>query len=95
MDKLLIPKELLGLDDVDILESILTSSGEIIIKVISTKEEILCRRCGKRCEAHGKGEPLKLRHLSILGRKTYVELIPPRGICNHCEFRPTTTQALS
>ena len=95
MDKLLIPKELLGLDDVDILESILTSSGEIIIKVISTKEEILCRRCGKRCEAHGKGEPLKLRHLSILGRETYVELIPPRGICKHCEFRPTTTQDLS
>lgn len=95
MEKLLIPKELLGLDNVDILESSLTSSGEIIIKVISTKEEVLCRRCGKRCEAHGKGEPLKLRHLPILGCETYVELTPPRGICKHCEFRPTTTQVLS
>jgi transposase len=95
MNKLLIPKELLGLNDVDILESILTSNGEIIIKVTSTKEDILCRRCGKRCEAHGKGEPLKLRHLPILGHETYIELIPPRGICKHCEFRPTTTQTLS
>jgi transposase len=98
MDKsqsLSIPKELLGLDDVEILGAKITSSGDIIISVVSIKKEILCHKCNKPCDAHGKGTTIRLRHLSILGRKTYIELTPPRGICKNCDQNPTTTQTLS
>ena len=59
----------------------LTSDNTIVIKVESTKTEILCHKCGEICESHGKGTTIKLRQLPILGRKTYIELTPPRGIC--------------
>jgi len=90
-----IPEELLNLEDIEIVESILTSQNEIIIKVNSTKKEILCHKCGSVCEAHGKGTKIRLRHLPILGYKTYIELTPPRGICKKCDNRTTTTQTLS
>jgi len=90
-----IPKELLGLKDIEIVESKLTSQNEIIIRVSSTKKEIPYHRCGKPCDPYGKGTTIKLRHLPILGRKTYVEITPPRGICKKCDGRVTTTQILS
>ena len=36
-----------------------------------------------------------MRHLPILGRKTFIELTPPRGICKKCDTKTTTTQTLS
>lgn len=90
-----IPKELLNLENVKIIESKLTSDNTIVIKVESTKKEISCHRCGEICESHGKGTTIKLRHLSILGRKAYIELTPPRGICRKCNKKITTTQTLS
>jgi transposase len=89
-----IPKKLLGLEDIEIVESFLNSENEIIIRVVSTKKEIPCHKCGQPCDAHGKGNPMKLRHLPILGHKTYIELTPPRGICKSCD-NTTTTQTLS
>ena len=80
-----IPEELLNLEDIKIIESKLTSDNTIVIKVESTKKEILCHQCGGICESHGKGTTIKLRHLPILGRKTYIELTPPRGICRKCD----------
>jgi len=93
LKSLTIPEELLNLKDVKIIESIVTRENEIIIRVQSTKKEIPCHRCSDMCTAHGKGTPMKLRHLSILGRKTYIELTPLRGICKKCDT--TTTQTLS
>jgi len=93
--QLLIPKELLGLSDVEIEEVKVTRDNEIIIKVRSTKTEINCHRCGGLTKPYGKGTPLKLRHLPILGKKTFIEITPPRGICPHCDNNPTTTQTLS
>lgn len=90
---LTIPEELLALEDIVIIESMLTSNNEIIISVKSTKKEIPCHRCGALCDAHGRGTPTKLRHLPILGHKTYIEMTPPRGICKKCDT--TTTQTLS
>jgi transposase len=33
-----------------------------------------------------------LRHLPILGKKTFIEITSPRGRCPHCEDNPTSTQ---
>jgi len=90
-----ITAELLGLTDIEITAIKHSSNNEIIIEAMSTKKEILCHKCGKQCNIHGKGQKLKLRHLPILGKKTFIEITPPRGICPHCDDNPTTTQTLS
>jgi len=71
-----IPVEILKLSDVIITESYLRNDKEIIIKVESTKKETPCRECGEPCEAHGYDRPMELRHLPILGYKTYIQLTP-------------------
>ncbi len=58
--------ELLNLDDIEIIDTILTSDNTIIIRVQSTKAEIPCQVCSRLTKPHGKGRTLKLRYLSIL-----------------------------
>ena len=53
---LTITPELLGLEDIEIIGTKLTSSGEIIIQVKSTKETINCHCCGKPTKAYGHGQ---------------------------------------
>jgi len=66
----------------------------ITFVVKSIRETILCRECGKPTRSHGLGRPLHLRHLSLLGKETYVEITPRRGRCDHCDGGPTTTEKL-
>lgn len=86
-----IPAEILNLSNVKVVESYLRNSQEIVIKVESTKKETPCRVCGKPCEAHGYDRPMELRHLPILGYKTYIQITPKRGVCKECNDKPTTT----
>lgn len=90
-----IPVELLGLENIEIIEVKMGRDDEIFIKVKSTKDEIPCRQCGKPTKVHGMGRTLKIRHLPILGKKTFIEITPMRGICDQCDDRPSTTQTLS
>ena len=91
----LLISKLLELSDVEIENVAINTSNEIIIKVKSTKAEITCHRCGAMTKPYGKGRPLRLRHLPMLGKKTFIEITPPRGICKNCDNNPTTTQTLS
>jgi transposase len=90
-----IPTEALDLPDVEIISSALTRDNEIVISVESTKKEIPCHQCGCLTAPHGKGRTVRLRHLPILGKKTYIEITPLRGICPYCSKSPTTTQQAS
>jgi len=85
-------EEALTLPNIKIEEVKVDREGNFIIRVKSTKEETICRICGKPTEPYGKGQIKRLRHLPILGRKTYIEIQPPRGICRNCNNHPTTTQ---
>jgi len=87
-----LPVSILGLCDVEIVTVQIDSQNQFIFKVKSTKAEILCRLCGKPTEPYGNGRTILLRHLPILGRKTFIEITPPRGRCSHCDDNPTTTQ---
>jgi transposase len=77
-------------------ESIVTNEeGEIIITVRSTVDGTYCRKCGRKInKLHGHDKAIVLRHLSILGRNTYICICPARYRCTHCEGKPTTTQKL-
>ncbi len=74
--------------------------GDFIITVASTEQGTPCHRCGrpltKRC---GHGGAVILRHLPILGRKTYLRIFPVRYECSHCKGKKgkavTTTQRVS
>lgn len=85
----------LGIPDVRVLGVETNDGGEIVITVESTIEGAKCRKCGQVItKFHGHDEPITLRHLPILGRRTYLRLRPKRYRCLNCENEPTTTQKL-
>ena len=94
-DQLQLTPELLGLSDVIITDIREARDGSIKVTVKSTQNKTLCRICQSPTELYGHGRTLTLRHLSILGREVYIIIVPPRGICKHCDDNPTTTQTLS
>lgn len=68
-----LPVSILGLSDVEIVTVTIDEDSQFIFKVISTKKEIICRCCGKPVEPNGYSQTILLRHLPILGRKTYMD----------------------
>src|SRR5712691_5085991 len=70
--------------------------GDFVITVKSTIEGTHCHICGKKItKVYGDDREITLRHLSILGRKTFIRLRPVRYQCSSCDGNPTTTQELS
>lgn len=68
---------------------------EIVITVESTREWVICPRCGNETrEFHSYGRLLRLRHLPILGRPLIIEIRPKRFRCPTCDDHPTITQQL-
>ena len=73
----------------------INTKGDIIIYVKSTVKATICRKCGKKIsKIHGYDKEITLRHLSILGRKTFIRICPARYECSYCDSKPTTTQKL-
>lgn len=92
-NQLTLTPELLGLTDIEITEVKLTRDNEITVRVNSTDKKVPCHQCGKLTSPYKtSGRVVRLQHLSILGRKTFIEIIPRRGICNDCNT--TTSQTL-
>ena len=86
----------LDIEDVKIEKVEFTDRQEIVITVTSTLEGAHCHRCGQKItDSYGHDREITLRHLSILGRPTYIKIRPKRYRCRYCSERPTTTQTLS
>ncbi len=85
----------LDLPDVTILSVEYPDVDTIVITVASTIHGTKCRKCGRWItQYHGTDDPIELRHLPILGRKTVIRVCPVRYRCQDCHRRPTTTQRL-
>jgi len=85
----------LGIPDVRVLETEINKQGEVIITVESTKQGTSCRECGAWItKLHGHDQWVKVRHLPVFGRPTYLRYRPRRYRCEHCEQKPTTTEQL-
>lgn len=83
----------LDIPDVCILRTEVNAQQELIITIESTKPGIACRVCGRvLTPVHGHGEWVRLRHLSVFGRPTYLRYRPRRGQCPTCPGQPTTTE---
>lgn len=86
----------LDIEDVTIDKVEFKENGEIIITVTSTVEGTYCHRCGQKItDSYGHDREITLRHLSILGRPTYIQIRPKRYRCRSCSDHPTTTQKSS
>jgi transposase len=86
----------LDIENIDIKDVKFTDNNEILITLESTVEGTHCHCCGKFIKKyHGCSRELKLQHLPILGKKTYLYIKPRRYICEFCDNNPTTTQKLS
>ena len=84
----------LGIPDIKVLSVNLDERGDVIITVESTKACTHCKYCGRKItKFHGHDRWIKLRHLPILGRRTYIRLQPKRYECDSCGGK-TTTQRL-
>jgi len=72
------------------------SHGDFVITVKSTVEGTSCHTCGKKItKVYGEDREITVRHLPILGRKTYICIRPVRYQCPYCHGNPTTTQQVS
>jgi transposase len=86
----------LDIPDVSIANVTTNRRGHSEITVKSTVEGTPCHRCGKMTtQFYGEDREITLRHLPILGRKTFLHLRPKRSQCLHCDGHSTTTQTLS
>jgi len=67
--------------------------GDYLIIIESTLEGTRCQYCGRHLtQFHGHGRWIKLRHLSILGRRVYLRLRPQQYICPDCGEKITPQQ---
>jgi len=86
----------LDIPDVTIENVTTNPLGHIEITIKSTVEGVPCHQCGKMTtKFYGEDREITLRHLPILGRRTYIRLRPKRYECSYCPGNPTTTQKLS
>ena len=87
---------LLNLQEVKIEKTEINSDGDFLIYVSSTKKTGECHCCGKETETpYGYDRELKIRHLPVFGKDSYIITKLPRYKCLHCTGNPITTQCVS
>jgi transposase len=85
----------LDIPNVTIIGTEITGAGELIISIESNIKGTNCGCCGKWItKSKGKDRWIKVRHLPILRRATYLRYRAKRYECPFCVYGPTTTQIL-
>ena len=83
----------LDIKDLEITSQAINNKGEIILKVISTKTETPCHKCGKPATIrYGYGPELTIRHLPIFDTPVYLVINPVRYKCADCDDTITTSE---
>ena len=81
------------LPEVRVLASQVLEDATLLIQVESPRQTTQGHRCGREIDRfHGFDQPIRLRHLPVLGREVFIELRPKRYRCPFGEGEPTTTQ---
>ncbi len=87
-DKISLP---LDIPNVRVSSVHINEHGDYIITVESLRNGTICQHCGRKItKLRGHGRWIELRHLSILGHRTYIRLQPKQYKCPHCANRMTT-----
>jgi len=86
----------LDIPDVRVLDVQVSPAGDYVLTLESTLNSARCQRCGQIIrKLHGSDEWVTVRHLPILGHRTYLRFRPKRYRCETCDGKPTSTQQLS
>ncbi len=89
-------ESMLNLPEVKVSSVRIDHSGHCLVHVESRGESTRCHCCGRTIDKpYGHSHEIKLRHLSIFGRNTYVVMRPKRYQCVHCSGHPTSTERCS
>jgi len=83
----------IDISDINVIEVTQDKDSNWIFTVATRSNTAVCGVCKKDilCQ-HGCGRMIELRHLSILGKATYIRIAPKRGKCPDCINSPTTSQ---
>ena len=86
----------LDIPEVRVLDVQVSREGDYVLTIESTLQTARCHQCGQVIRKfHGSDEWVTVRHLPILGHRTYLRFRPKRFVCQECDGKPTTTQQLS
>ena len=81
----------LDIPDINVSSAHLSENNDYIIRVESRQSYIICQHCGRKMtNFHGQGRQIELRHLSVFGYRTYIQLRPKQAKCSHCDHKMTT-----
>lgn len=83
----------IDIPNVEIIDVKINNKDEYEIRVVSTQEGCQCHQCGQTItKFHRNDREIRIKHLPILGKDTYIIIKLPRYQCENCLGKPTTTQ---
>ena len=81
------------IQSLEIVSQLIDAEGNIVLKVRSKNDHSTCHQCGKPAtKLNGQAPTRRIRHLPIFDKPVYLEIIPVRYRCEHCDDGPTTTE---
>lgn len=81
------------IQSLEIVPQLIDADGNIVLKVRSKNDHSTCHQCGKPAtKPNGQAPTRRIRHLPIFDKPVYLEIIPVRYRCEHCDDGPTTTE---
>jgi len=83
----------LDIKSLEVLSQRVDAAGNIVLTVRSTNDHSTCHKCGKPATKVNGHAPLRrIQHLPIFDKPVYLEIVPVRYRCEHCDDGPTTTE---
>ena len=83
----------LDIKSLEVVSQRIDNEGNIVFEVKSKNDHSTCHKCGKPAtKQNGRAPIRRIRHLPIFDQPVYLEIVPVRYICEHCDDHPTTTE---
>ena len=83
----------LDIKSLEVVSQRIDTEGNIVFEVKSKNDHSTCHKCGKPAtKPNGRAPIRRIRHLPIFDQPVYLEIVPVRYICEHCDDHPTTTE---
>jgi transposase len=83
----------LNIKSLEILSQRIDAAGNIVLTVRSTHDHSTCHKCGKPAtKLNGHAPVRRIQHLPLFDQPVYLEIVPVRYRCEHCDDGTTTTE---
>ena len=83
----------LDIKSLEVVSQCIDTEGNIVFEVKSKNDHSTCHKCGKPAtKQNGRAPIRRIRHLTIFDQPVYLEIVPVRYICEHCDDHLMTTE---